>query len=540
MQDNTFTELQQAFTRLNIDDDEAVRKWFTDHTYLTNSDHAQIAGKSKWWISRLRHRVGLSASPPKTKTKPRNRRISTVVIDVPSNWDTKEWLEKAISLYSLKQIAKAVNRSRTVLRKRLKRWNIINKPYKESVKSNNRCCTKAWVYDHYVTKGLSQSRCANLAGVSHATFTNWLNRFGIPVRRLGQPCSSMPQFWARKLIFGLEQLDIIRKVYYRSDHIHVRFKHRVWESYYLNRTGKRRFYSYNVTSDDCRLLCIPEIARQYEEDFDSYEYAAHICINRNEFDNASFLEQRMAIHRFCYQIVSRGWIWPKYPIEILETELTRIQDMRYEKYICTGGFTAFPKCGIRPAPGRRIIEHFFDIDEIWPVIRSAKRTTTILNRLAGKAVPFDTHNFLRAAIVGRIRIVDPVFYVALFKRLGITGTVLDLTPNHGSRAIACAVAGIEYRALRDDRLLRAINNGFADFVNLKYEMYDGGKVDLVICDNDLSVTTLDVMQYASVAKNILIFVPAKDKATVLGRGQPRTIIPVKARYYQGFDHLFLY
>jgi len=540
MQDSTFTKLQQAFARLDINDDVAVKKWFNDHTYLTNSDHAQIAGKSKWWISRLRHRVGLSAPPPKTKTKPRNRRVSIVAIDVPSDWDTKEWLQKAILLYSLKQIAKAVNRSRTVLRKRLKRWGIINKSHKESVRSNNQYCTKAWVYNHYITKGLSQLRCANLAGVSQATFTNWLNRFSIPIRRLGQPCSSMPQFWARKFIFELEQLDIVRKVYYRSDHIHVRFKHRVWENYYLDRIGKRRFHSYNVISDDCRLSHVPEISRQYEEDFDSHEYAGHIHINRNEFNNASLLEQRIAIHKFCYQIVNRGWIWPKYPIKVLETELVKMRNMKHEKYICTGGFTAFPKCGTRPAPGRRMIEHFFDVDEIWPVIRSPKRTTVILNKLANKAVPFDTHNFLRTAMVGKIKIIDPVFYVSLFMRLGITGTILDLTPNHGSRAIACAIANIEYRTLKDDRLLRAINNGFSSFVGLKHEIYNGGKIDLVMCDNDLSVTTIDVMQYASFAKNILIFVLAKDKMTVLKRGQPKTIIPVKARYYQGFDYLFLY
>ena len=543
-------ELRKKFGQVDTDDPEAIRKWFADHEYLTTNDHALVTGKSRWYVRQLRKRAGLTQAPPKKMPKPHAPR-KIVNIDT-TNWDTKEWFEKAIQLYTIKQIARAIQRDKKAVKRRVKKWNLKLRPLKERTRPQNPCCTKEWVYNHYVEKGLSQRQCAKLANISPQNFANWLIRFEIQVRHRGQ-LPAVP-IWVRKLVCELEKQDVVRAVYLRPEHVHIRTMHYFWESYYPNRTGKRLAFSYNITRADARLERIPTVAYQYESELDgTNRYPGHIQINQTEWKHASFLERRMALHQFGWRIFENKYVQLTHPTEAIENDLEFVRQIKEAKLIKQGGFTAFPLMGRTDyAPGKKIIEHFFDMSYLWQeALGSPRYITHVLNSMAEKThTTINTHNMIRSLLGGvenlrhkKIpRIQNPAVYVALLRRLGVRGPVLDLHPGYGSRAIACAILGIPYlyppNALFED----AVNRGFAEFLGLDCRPYEGGSIPMLLCDNDLDMPNLkEATDFAKSATNMLIFVTNDKRFRFEAKMKPKSIIPIKARYYKKkMDYFFLY
>jgi len=541
-------ELRAEFNRIDLSDQKSVRQWFDSHQHLSRNDLAQIAGKSKYWVAKLAKFAGLKQATPKNTPPPHRRKI--IHIEVPENWD-REWLEKTLQLHGFRAIATATGLHRTTILKKIKKWGI-----KFPTRTKHPCRNKRWVYDHYVVKGLSQRQCAELAGISPQTFSNWLNEFLIPIRRYG---CYIPLFWVRKLIYDLERLDVVSKVDYRpnkENQIHVKFKHSRWETYYPNRKGSKRRYSHNIVRADGRLKKIPSIVYQYESDITgTNQYSAHIVISRKQWTEASLLEQRIAIHRFCLRIVERGWVWPTHPTKVIEEDFKAAQKEIESSYFKKGKFTIYGTLGCKPPTCRKLLEHFFDLSELWEILQNPKTTLAILNKLGSLKIPFDTHNMLRVLITNKmgmktqegyletpVKMPDPMVYVYIFKRLSISGRVLDLTPGHGSKAVAAGIAGVQYHTKQDPIIQQAIDLGFGDFVGLDYGAYDGSMVDWTICDNNF-VSTTDISQVATIlhnTRNLLIFVRSKDRKSVQARLKPKAVIPIKTGYSQKIDYLFLY
>jgi len=543
-------ELRKEFEKFDKKDPAAIRKWFADHPYLNVNDHAMIAGKSCWYIRQLRKRGGIGGTCPGKIPGPTIRR-RIVNIEVPEDWDNKEWLQQALLRYNQKQIAKAVGRHFTAINARIKKWNLITRPVQEIVKPQHPCFSRAWLYDHYITKRLSTKQCAILAGTCHQTITNWLGRLNIPLKQRGGVTDT--PIWVRKMIFELERQPVVRTVRIRQNHVHIRLMHYFWESYYPNRTGRRLPLSYNITEDDARLRKVPEVSYQYESNLDGTNpHPGHIQINRRQWQQASFLERRMAMHTFGQRVFNNKYIQLTHPTKVLEYELEFMRNIDETRFIQGAGFTAFPLlAGIRHAPGKQIIEHFFDLRCLWDNILSSPRYIThVLNALASQNLPFDTHNMVRVLLTGpptlghkRVpRIPNPMVYAVMLRRLGVRGTVLDLQPGFGPRAIACAILGLRY-VYRPNKLFQdAVNNGFADFIGLQCQEYDGSKVDMLLCDDDMALPDLsDVTAMAKSANNMLLFVPRKLRYKLQGNLPPKSIIPIRSRYYvREMDYFFVY
>jgi hypothetical protein len=540
-------QLRPEFAAVDKSDPVSLKQWFESHSHLRTSDHARIANRDLDYIRRLKKLAGLGGRTPKNRPTNSNKKI--VSIDVPEVWDDPEWLRKIIQLHSAKSLAKAIGVSVRTISCRLIKYKIPRKSPKERTKPNNPCCTKAWVYEHYVEQGLSQSKCGKLAGITHGAFAKWLIRFEIPVRDIRETRVKQKQVkvWCRKLLERLQNQPIVRRCYIRHDHIHVRFHNYYWETYYPdksvikgNKNAKTRIpRSFEITKDTSRLEHVPPVLCQYESDFDSDAYQAHIIIPMVQWKKASFIERRLCVHEFARQITRRGWIDPNYPNWVLDQEWSKLQNLNPAKYLRKGGiFTAFPSYGTKPPPGRRLIEQFFDFHELWETIRSPRWTIKALNNMVSmsKLEAYDTHQFYRSVMYtsnkDAPRVLDPGFYSILWKRLGIRGKVLDLTPNHGTRAVGCAMTGLTYVTLPSQKVQTALDRGLSDFTGLNYEEYDGGKVDLVILDNDLRKCSIDdAMKYASKTRNILVFVPRNEKHAMQAKYKPSSIIQVKARCY---------
>lgn len=549
--------LRKEFARVDVKSIDSIQKWFANHPHLSTNDHAQIANKSTTWIRELKRKAFIRGRTPANIPKPSPRR-SIVKIDVPPNWDTKEWLEKAIKLYSIKAIAKAVGLSNTVINKRVKRYGLTPSPIFKQATPKNPCCTKQWCYDHYITQKLSQTTCAKLAGICQQTFANWLNRFKIPVRsHLAIAANrSTVTIWAKKLVYNLrQQHTIVNRVKFNidKDSIAVSYKTRLHEYYWLHypSSHKRQYRHFYVpTHIDADIKKIPQIRTEFEDALDgSISYPAHVMIPYDEFYKSTFMEQRIALHMLTRVVCRRDWLPLTYPQHVISAEWDKLLNCEARRYYFDGMFSVHPRTASRETSGLRIIEHFFGLDELASFFRSPKRTLASLNYVVKKKLDITMHNMIRATtIISRnlvrcftMKVWDPGVYYWIFKHLGTKGTVLDLYPQYGHKAMACALAGLKYTAIPNPHFQKALDNGFAEFIGLDYEPYTGQNIDLLINDNDFKGTELsDASPYISKAKKLLYYVPRDSRAEMANKYKPQSIIPVKTRRAKRLpDYLFL-
>lgn len=178
-------DLQQVFAAVDRRDPASLRAWFRKYAFLTGTDHARIARVTRRTIQRWRRAAGCPL-PALRPLPPSARRVPTPALIAPEGWMDGTWLERQYRRFSIRQIAGAIGRSYTATRRLLRGRGIALRSAAEAARSRHPCCTQAWVLEHYVQRRLALHRCAALAGVSLATFTEWLNRFGIRIRSRGE------------------------------------------------------------------------------------------------------------------------------------------------------------------------------------------------------------------------------------------------------------------------------------------------------------------------------------------------------------------
>jgi len=536
-------EYKVCFASVDTRSSDSLREWFEKYPYLSTHDFAQIAQKSANTIRRWKKKAGISKGSSGSVRGISIPKISTIV--APNNWDNENWLRQQHRTHSIREIAKATNRHHETIRQKFIKYDIEIKSVKESSKSTNIYYDKNWCQKHYVDYGLSLSECARKASVSRDTFTSWLNRFNIPIRNSEETFGGFVRknLWVSKLIYNLENQDVVRRIIVRHDHLHVKFMTYASENYFIDKPAKGR-YAFAINKENSRLEKIPTISCQYENDMgQSNQYPCHLTIKRSKWNKASVIEQRIASQNFIQLLNNRGWVWPKYPNHILDTELSKMKQYKPSKYINGDCFTVYPRLGGKPAPGRKIIEHYFGLEELSSLLSSPRKTWKAIKNLTNKNYAINTHNLFRimSALWGP-KLFDPVVYAVILQRLKIKGPVLDLHPGYGNRAIACALLGIKYMTIPNDRFDNALNNGFADFINLDYEPYDGRMVNLTIYDKDFKQSdVLEAMEYASSTNKMMVFVPKEQKIEMRQKYQPDYMLQVRTSIYNKEpDYLFVW
>lgn len=549
---------QLEFASIDKSNPDQLKNWFIKYRYLSTNDHAQIAQKSTWYIRKLKRLAGLTTKSPTKKPIPKPIYFPSSIV-VATDWDTEAWLSKAINIYTISAIAKACGVSPRTIRRRVKYYSI-SKIAKPRIK--NKCFTKEWCYLHYIKLGWNQTKCAQKAGICQQTFVNWLNYFNIPVRtaQASLVACTNHKLWVKQLYHDLQQQPIVSKVFLRSDHIHVRFKDYFWESYYFDgkSTIKRPIWSYFVTPEDSMIKCVPVVLPEHESDCldtildqDGLIKSPHLIISRHKLNASSFVEQRLAIHDFCRHVTQRGWIWPEHPIATLNRDLQQINRYNTIKYIKKDVYDIYAHLGCLSTPGRKIIEHFFDLSDHANTFTSPRLVIKILNiLLSKKRLKFNTHNMLRIYSSGaaflpgnrtQLRIFDPASYAVIFKRLRLSGSILDLTPGYGNKAIAAALAGLQYYTIPTIQFTKAIDKGFADFCKIDYAPWDNQNVDLLLYDNQFMPPDMGIVdKYMDHAKRLMVYVPRHLKELYTHKLKPDLILQIRTRSHQPPDYLFIW
>lgn len=180
---------------------DSLREFFEAHKGLTNSQLAIVANTATCTISDWKRKCGIVKSnyrkPPKRAKGP-----------IPENWDNKEWFEQAYDKMGLRAIALLIGKGENwqFVARRLKKYGIPRKTLAERTASKNPCCDEGWLSYYYADRTdylkwckkerivpceeggqrLTITKCAELAGVSPNTITNWLASHKMKIRGLSE------------------------------------------------------------------------------------------------------------------------------------------------------------------------------------------------------------------------------------------------------------------------------------------------------------------------------------------------------------------
>lgn len=523
------TQLRAEFAKVKRSDPKSLREWFDGKPHLKNSDHAIIAKVSQGTIYKWKRLAGI---PKKIKVQPKPPILpKSIISGTPrEDWrDDPDWVQQMLYIHNRKPLAEWLRVPQKTFRDYIARHKLRAKTHEEASLSKNKCCTKEWCIKHYVDQHLPLYKCAELAGISKRAFAGWLVRFEIQARTMIETVHHHePAIWKRKILHFLKQQGVVREAVSHRTNIFVIYKTGLKETYYYhkahvyNSVGRRvsgRFYI-NRRSAACEKA--PKVQQVYEpEDILSENpYSAHIMLDRKEFAAATFIEQRVAIQSFIYALKglqkSGKLTTLPHPPNILRNDLTALKYTSLAKFVKNGVFTFYPHKLIK-IPGRQITEHYFGPGEFANVMHRPRTIRALVDLVIKKPnLPITTSNVVRAIAkiactftkfreFGRFKYQTASTYAALIKTLGITGSVYDMIPGMGSRALACAILGLKYYTIPDLRFQMAAQNGFTDFINLDWKIYDGHTVDLVIYDNQHYEPDMEVvMKHAKHARRIVV------------------------------------
>ena len=342
----------------------------------------------------------------------------------------------------------------------------------------------------------------------------------------------------------LEQTDIIKTAYIEPTSLHAVYKTGVREYYYFKITKRRKRRprnSFHIGPKSAAIRRELQIFKEFSNDplDDSHTY--HWCINRNQFNEATLLEQRIAMHRLLREILNTKPEPDWYPLEILEQDWERLQAESCDRFLLDGAITCFPR-GPR-LQHHRILEHFFNpgANQRGRLLLKAlrlicRRHTTRINSSNVRKV---------ARWFTRRRIISPLVYCAIFKALKITGPVGDLHPGYGSKALACALMDIPYFTVRDERFQRALDLGFGSLTRTEFGWLENQKLELLISDNNFNGFHMPTGDILSRARRMLCYTPRDQRQELIEKFNPTSVLQlydhaVEAKTFSASNYLLLW
>jgi hypothetical protein len=324
----------------------------------------------------------------------------------------------------------------------------------------------------------------------------------------------------------------------------------------IYKTGIREVYYFEVRrrklkrGDNC-FVVTPQSAtikedlplyKEFEDGPLDNSVSYHWRINRNQFEEATLLEQRIAMHRLLRKLMATKSEPDWYPEQVLESDWEYLRTCDFNRYFVDGSFACYPRTRRKPAHFR-ITEHYFNPSTNLSRVALWAAVCETCNK---KTVPLNSSSIRKMARwAERRRVLSPLVYCAIFKALKITGAVADLHPGRGAKAIACAIMGLPYFAAKNERMKRAIDLGIASFLRMDFEWFNKQKVELLISDNNFDSFVMPTGEKLNQANKMLCFVPYMEKTKMVSRLNPTAILQIHswaelALTLQNPNYLFLW
>lgn len=525
---DTYREL---FAHVDVKDPKSLRKWFDDHPYLSVYDHAQIMQKCTLVIREYRKKAGIMKKGP-TTSKRYYPGATIGPSEVPKDWRNPEWLIENLKKYTASALIRSIGVNRPNFYKALKKANI---PLGKGNYSRNPCCTKSWCHKHYIELQMSMEECSKLAGVSRPKFADWLVKFDIPIRHKPQEIKAKTALplKIKRLIHRLKQQKVVKSVNVLKTYLCVE---------YLD-NKKIRYLFNKLAADQWSLERVPKMQEQYERSLLSGDgYPAHFIVPRKDLANLTVFEKDVVLHSINYHFRRRRhWIWPTLPDHVIDEDLKALKSIKDKSFVKRGSLTVLSTKG----PGRHLMMQFFTLQYLYRrVFINTDRMMVNLHSLWRTKKDLSYFNIIKHLTKGfcgyKFKWPSPAIYMALLRKLGVNGSVLDITVGSGARAIACATLGLKYLSLPSSRYDLALKHGFQTFFNIETAVWNGKEiVDCVLCDADLMMDNLELaLSFADRARRIVAYVSRDVKEEYAKRLKPKTIIPIVTQFMNQQPNFF--
>ena len=157
------------------------RQWLDDHKHLTNREKAKLANVP---IATIHHWVRTINGVNKS-SKPNAEPIQLILDEV---WNNREWLHTQYEELKLgiPTIAKLVGCKNTKITTALRQYNIKLRSHSEAMDKFANRPTLEWLRDHYINKGMSIDKCAQLWGCGWGTMYEYIRYYELPDRSVSE------------------------------------------------------------------------------------------------------------------------------------------------------------------------------------------------------------------------------------------------------------------------------------------------------------------------------------------------------------------
>jgi hypothetical protein len=252
----------------------------------------------------------------------------------------------------------------------------------------------------------------------------------------------------------------------------------------------------------------------------------HKAINRKQFKAGSFIDRRLAIQRMFREVLRTKDQPDRYPEDVIRQSYHILTKHSLDRFTLNGGIHFYASLGRQTTLAwRRLIEHFFNPSGyltknlLWygaNVVYNQVYTPITVAQIRWKAA--------KQASIG---IHNSLAYAALLQRLQIEGSVIDLNPGLGHKAIACALLGLRYITPACPAITRAIELGIQDVTGLDHQVLDDQQAELLISDDNFHKFIIPTdRELLRRTKKMLAFAPGADKIALTHKFKPTSIIKI--------------
>lgn len=179
MDRDELAHFRDEYRKLDRSDPIAFRHWLILYPELTDTDLCVIIRSNINTIRKMKRKAGLIPAliietNQGTLRKSQDTPPSPVA---PDDWNDRWLADKYNAGVGIRALARAIDRSRNVIRTRLRRLKI-------TVRRDNRhpCNNSDWLNSHYIEQQLSLRECALIANVSPNTIKAWLIKLDVDIR----------------------------------------------------------------------------------------------------------------------------------------------------------------------------------------------------------------------------------------------------------------------------------------------------------------------------------------------------------------------
>ena len=340
-------------------------------------------------------------------------------------------------------------------------------------------------------------------------------------------------FWIKLAASELVRHKLISYVRTYPRYLAVHYKSGVTDKYYFK--GKLPLGSFKVEESDLRIGSEIPIERTYElNPLNSVEQvgcAHHFSINKKYLRAGTFIDRRMAIHRFVAKFNRSQLSLDRYPDRSVGKWIDELREFNYSTMISSDAFNFYKLLGYK-VPWRQVLWQFFP-----PSLNcSPRRATTLLtDGLSRRPSCLDTTVIIRGVLrEASGRTLNPLAYCAILERFGARKAVIDLHPEKGYKAIACGLLGIPYIYRACDEMDLALDRRISEVLGLICEPLSGQQADVLLSDNHFERFDIKgATPYLDRVNTMVAYVPRADRLRLMVEYKPTKIVKVLCRYVQG-------